>query len=401
MNRRLANGSFARPRRPGLTLVEAAISIVLVGVLLVASLNAVGAAKLGQQKNAERGRGYLLAQELMSEIMRQEYADPEDVGKIDLRSASIITSALSSDSGESGSNRSDYDDVDDYNGWQSDPPQNKDGSAIPNLTGWKRIVAVERRSLADPTQPAATEEGLKHITVQITRDDALIAQLEAIKGAGLSPLAIPPAVLFVVTDPANLTPQEVAKQVLMESWGFSVELIGASALQSEFDTAVANADVAYVGEEIQGSGDLGTKLRDASIGVVSEEETLVDEFGFAANTSSGSRDAMDCVDNTHYITSPFAIGVLTLFIPIQEIYWLGVSPAPGLGTLGEYNGAGSGDSGLAILEPGAALSGGGVAAGRRVQLPWGAASFDINALIADGQTLVRRSIEWAARKEQP
>lgn len=400
MNHRLANTGFARPRRPGFTLVEAAISTILVSGLLVAALNTVGATKLGQQNTAERGRAFLLAQELMSEIMRQDYADPEDVGPIDLRDPALTTSVMGLDSGESASNRSGFDDVDDYYNW-SRQPQNKDGSAIPNLTGWKRIVEVERRSLADPTQPTATEEGLKHITVQVTRDDALIAQLEAIKGAGLSPLAIPPAVLFVVIDPANLTAQEEAKKVLMESWGFSVELIAASALQSAFDTAVANADVAYVGEDIQGSGDLGTKLRDASIGVVSEEETLVDEFGFAANTSLGSRDTMDCVDNTHYITSPFTLGTLTLFSSIQDIYWLGVSPAPGLTTLGEYNGAGSGDSGLAILKTGAALSGGGNAAGRRVQVPWGAATFDISTLTADGQTLVRRSIEWAANKEQP
>ncbi len=176
-----------RVRGAGFTLVEAAISIVLVSVLLVAALNTVASAKLGKQKTVERGRAHLLAQELMSEIMHQNYADPEDVGKIDLRDPSLTTSAIGLDSGESGSNRSGYDDVDDYNGWTADPPQNKDGSVITNLTGWKRIVAVERRMLADPTQLTATEEGLKHITVQVERNGALIAQLEAIKGAGSDP----------------------------------------------------------------------------------------------------------------------------------------------------------------------------------------------------------------------
>ena len=85
MNHRLAHTGFARPRRAGFTLVEAAISTVLVSGLLVAALNTVGATKLGQQNTAERGHGYLLAQELMSEIMRQDYADPEDVGQIDLQ----------------------------------------------------------------------------------------------------------------------------------------------------------------------------------------------------------------------------------------------------------------------------------------------------------------------------
>ena len=88
MNHRCANTGFARPRQPGFTLVEAAISMVLVSGLLVASLNTLCAAKLGHQNNVARGRAYLLAPELMSEILRQDYAAPEDVGRIDLRYAS-------------------------------------------------------------------------------------------------------------------------------------------------------------------------------------------------------------------------------------------------------------------------------------------------------------------------
>ncbi|MCH7839761.1 MAG: hypothetical protein IID38_05945, partial [Planctomycetes bacterium] len=270
MNHRHANASFVCPRRPGFTLVEAAISTVLVSGLLVASLNTLGAAKLGQQNNAERGRAYLLAQELMSEIMRQDYADPEDVGRIDLRDASLTTSSLGRDSGESGGSRADYDDVDDYHGWSANPPENRDGSEIPNLTGWTRIVTVERRRLVDPTLLTATEEGLKHITVQVERDGVLIAQLEAIKGAGLPPLPTEPSVLFVVSDQANLTAQELARQTLMESWGFAVNLIAATALQSDFDNAVVNANVAYVSGYISGN-DLGAKLSNMTLGVVTEE----------------------------------------------------------------------------------------------------------------------------------
>ena len=88
-----------RVRGAGFTLVEAAISIVLVSVMLVAALNTVGAAKLGQQKTAARGRAHLLAQELMSEIMRQDYADPQDIGTIDLRDPGLTTSAIGLDSG--------------------------------------------------------------------------------------------------------------------------------------------------------------------------------------------------------------------------------------------------------------------------------------------------------------
>ena len=62
-------------RRRGLSIVEAAISIVLVGVMLVAALNAAGASKLALTKLGDRGRGMLLAQELMTEILAMEYED--------------------------------------------------------------------------------------------------------------------------------------------------------------------------------------------------------------------------------------------------------------------------------------------------------------------------------------
>ena len=50
---------------------------------------------------------------------------------------------------------------------------------------------------------------------------------------------------------------------------------------------------------------------------------------------------------------------------------------------------------LDVIDQGAALYGGGTAAGRRVKLPWGGNDFDINSLTADGQTIMKRAIEWA------
>ena len=63
--------------------------------------------------------------------------------------------------------------------------------------------------------------------------------------------------------------------------------------------------------------------------------------------------------------------------------------APGLQVLGEAGTL----TVLATLESGADLEGGGTAPGRRVQVAWGD---DFSTLNSDGQTLMRRSIEWAA-----
>ena len=53
-----------------------------------------------------------------------------------------------------------------------------------------------------------------------------------------------------------------------------------------------------------------------------------------------------------------------------------------------------------VLETGWELYGGGAAAGRRVQLPWGQDGFDVSQLKKKGQTIMQRSIEWAAEMEE-
>lgn len=176
-----------RVRFRGFTLVEAVISIVLVSVLLVAALNTTGAVKLGQYNTLTRGRAHLLAEDLMAEIMRQSYADPESVGFVDLTDPSLVPSALATDAGESANDRSDFDDVDDYHNWSSIPPEQKDGSIIPNLTGWARSVSIERLDPATLLLAPTSELGLKRITVSLEHDGVPVTELVAFKGAGLPP----------------------------------------------------------------------------------------------------------------------------------------------------------------------------------------------------------------------
>jgi hypothetical protein len=73
--------------------------------------------------------------------------------------------------------------------------------------------------------------------------------------------------------------------------------------------------------------------------------------------------------------------------------------AGGLEVLGEFNHSGS-RPGLSVIDTGGTLYGGGTAVGRRIQMPWGHAGFDINALNANGLILMERAIAWAAKNEQ-
>jgi len=417
-------GALTTCRRPslrrGLSLVEMAISIVLVSVMLAAALNTVGASKLGQLKISVGRQGHLLAQDLMTEILLQDYADPVDgPDSFGLSGAEAATG-----------DRSLFDDVDDYDGWSASPPQYKDGTVVSGLEGWERSVEVTWVNPSDISQLVGNNQGAKRITVTVTHNGIPAAELVALETIGLPPLeaccfsdgncadlrveacaadgGIPQGpdtncistecpsgavVLLVVTDDSDPTAPELARQTLIESWDFSVELIAASADQSHFDDAVAGADVAYVSTEVL-ADELGTKLRYASIGVINENTYLIDEFGFSEGTLfTIVSDYISVVDNTHYITSAFEIGQVTILSSAQNLVIFGSLPALGAQFLAEI---GNNNESLLIIEVGGLLTDGSPAPGRRVELPWGLDPFDFNSLNDDGETIMRQALEWAA-----
>ncbi|MGB5519134.1 MAG: DNRLRE domain-containing protein [Gammaproteobacteria bacterium] len=207
--------------------------------------------------------------------------------------------------------------------------------------------------------------------------------------------------LLVVADDTSLTSQEDAKKSLIESWGYVVKLIDDSESQTAFDTAVAANNVVFVSGDVSAAA-LGTKLRNTSLGVVNERIDLVDEFGFAQDHLTNAFDKLSVVDNTHDITTGFATGWLTVTTSSQPLQALDGTLAPGLQSLAEVWITGANyDEGLAVIDTDAALYGGGTAAGRRAQLPWGSSGFNISALNSNGQTIMQRAIEWAKTPPEP
>lgn len=406
-------------RRRGLSLIEVIVSIPLVGVALVAALNTVGASKTSQFKNTEMREAHLLAQQLMGEILLQDYADP-DLG--------FTSFAIESGEGNTG-NRSLFDDVDDYDLWQASPPQQRDGTVMSHLPDWKRTVTVNWLNTSDLTLSVTTTE-IKHIRVKVKRQGRLLCTLDAYKTSGLPPLQAccfgdgtchdlreqactnaggtpkgtdtacttttcptGPTVLFVVNDDASLTPGELARQTLIESWGFRIRLIASSAWQSDFDAAVEESDVAFVSAMVA-SGELGTKLTSAPIGVVNACTVLIDDFGFASGVLFWVYlNTGDVVNNTHDITDSFPLAPLTLATSSQWFSMVQTGMATGATTLLTIDN--SRDS-LFAFDTGAALVGGTPAPGRRVQLPWGHPDIDFAAFTEDTKTILRKSLEWGA-----
>ncbi len=202
------------------------------------------------------------------------------------------------------------------------------------------------------------------------------------------------------------TSQEQLRIDLIESWGYSVNLIADDDTQANIDTAVAANDVAYVSSETD-SAALGAKLLNVTIGVVNESMPLAETFGFDQGYSVKSRDQVRVLDNTHHITSPLATGYIPIFTSLQTVYLAnhGTTQDGDARILADVFNTGSDSqnkASLMTLSPGDAFeTGGGTAAGRRVQLPWGDSTFDVAALNTDGQTIMRRAIEWAATPPPP
>ena len=159
------------------TIVEAAVSALVVGGMLVAALTTVGRARLTTQSNAEAVRGQALAQELMADILRQHYEEPNRTPRFGWEGTN-----------EGNGSRDYFDDVDDYYKWSAFPPQDKSGAALSGFDGWQRIVMVEWVLPTDVNTGCTVETGAKRITVTVSRDGRLIASAVAVRtSAGQEP----------------------------------------------------------------------------------------------------------------------------------------------------------------------------------------------------------------------
>jgi hypothetical protein len=156
------------------SLVEVAVSTVVVGVMLVAALQATTVAKIGLQHVSDQTGGVMLAQDLMAEILQTAYADP-DYG-VD----SFGLNATAAGTGD----RTLFNDVDDYDGWSATPPQRRNGSTIPDLDEYGRSVSVDWVEPASPNVPVGYHTGLKRIVVTVTRKKKEVATLTALRSVG-------------------------------------------------------------------------------------------------------------------------------------------------------------------------------------------------------------------------
>jgi MSHA pilin protein MshD len=150
-------------RAVGFTLVEAVFCCLIVGVVLVPTLEMIGATAVARKVQAEQTQGTSLARQLLSEIMQCRYADPD------------------SDAGET---RATWDDVSDYDNYSETSPTSRSGTALAGYTGWQRSAQVQ---WVDPTNPATTvgtDQGLKRITVTVQGPKGQSFTLTGLRSSG-------------------------------------------------------------------------------------------------------------------------------------------------------------------------------------------------------------------------
>lgn len=113
-------------------MMETTVSITLVSVLLIGSLHTLAFSTQSTGRDLDGLRALGLAEQIFSEISTLNYIDPIETTTAFGREATETDAIV----------RVNWDDVDDYNGLKESTLRYRDGTSIPNTTGWIRQVIV-------------------------------------------------------------------------------------------------------------------------------------------------------------------------------------------------------------------------------------------------------------------
>lgn len=156
-------------RRAGVSLLEVVLATLLVGIVLVSSLSAVNGILKSRIVLSEDGTAEQLAQQLLAEIVEQPYEDPD--GSF-LFGVELLEGSFT---------RANFDDVDDYHLWNASPPEDRAGTALTNMQGWRRQVTVEWVDPRNPDTTILTNQGIKRITVTVSYGSNVKSKLMALR----------------------------------------------------------------------------------------------------------------------------------------------------------------------------------------------------------------------------
>lgn len=162
-----------RARRGGFTLIEAALTTVIVGVAFVAMLSLFATGTSVQKTSAELTTGMNLAKNVREMAMTMSFtstASPTTWGR---------------DAGETATAPGSWDDLNDLDNAVFDPPRDARGMTIENLDGWQQTVDVQCVDVngIESVLPNGTSNAVR-VTAIVTRNGAEVCRLSwyAFKG---------------------------------------------------------------------------------------------------------------------------------------------------------------------------------------------------------------------------
>lgn len=140
--------------------METVVSISLVSILLIGSLNTLAFSTNTTARDLDNLRAAGLAEQLFSEMTALNFIDPVEATMTFGREASETNSVV----------RSDWDDIDDYHGLYETTLRYRDGTGIPDTTGWARRVVVT--AIVPSTLVTSTDisNPLRLITITLERN---------------------------------------------------------------------------------------------------------------------------------------------------------------------------------------------------------------------------------------
>ncbi|MEZ6048366.1 MAG: PKD domain-containing protein [Planctomycetaceae bacterium] len=258
--------------RAGLSLLEVTMSTLLVSILLVSALQTVGASFRAEFYTAQQTQAILFAEDLLSEIIQMEYEEPDDAV------------SFGREADEGAASRETWDDVDDYHLWSSSPLKYQDGTTIPDTELWKREVTVEFVEADNPETVSNSDEGLKRITVTVSRDNVEFGSLSVLQSrAWINTIPDPENNLSTGSRPAvNQSPIAIAS---------ATPTSGTSSVTVQFDATSStdpdNDPLIYSWD--YGDGTIGTGSKPSHTFTNSTGSTLVRTVTLTVSDSSGAQ----------------------------------------------------------------------------------------------------------------
>jgi prepilin-type N-terminal cleavage/methylation domain-containing protein len=188
---------------------------------------------------------------------------------------------------------------------------------------------------------------------------------------------------------------DATKRTIFQGFGYIVTgPVIDTAPQATYNTAAANNDVMFISESVQ-SGNVGFKATDLNIGILNEEQALIDELEHVSAQTTGSVNGttINIVDNGHTISSLLSLGNLAVFTANDAVWYTTAALSPGTDALATQ--PSTSNPGLLALDRGDIRDDGVQSPHRRVS-PFFMHESNPNLWTQAMRDLLKRSLDWAA-----